>query len=30
MAYFQDKIGWEWPKKREKKKKSFCEFLPDL
>ena len=21
MAYFKAKIGWEWPKKREKKKK---------
>ena len=30
MAYFQAKIGWEWPKKREKKEKNCSdEFLPD-
>ena len=28
MAYFQAKIGWDWPKKREKKNRS-DEFLPD-
>ena len=29
MAYFQAKIGWQWPKKREKKKNRFDEFLPN-
>ena len=30
MASFQEKIGWEWPKKRENKKKNRSdEFLPD-
>ena len=31
MASFQAKIGWEWPKKRENKKKNRSdEFLPDM
>ena len=29
MAYFQAKIGWQWPKKREKKKNRSDAFLPD-
>ena len=29
MANFQAKIGWEWPKKREKKKNRSDEFLPE-
>ena len=28
MASFQAKIGWEWPRKREKKNRS-NKFLPD-
>ena len=28
MAYFQTKIGWEWPKKRENKNNHSNEFLP--
>ena len=27
MTSFPDKIGWEWPRKRENKKKSF-RFVP--
>ena len=29
MAFFQEKIGWEWLKKRQNKKSRFDEFLPD-
>ena len=29
MAFFQEKIGWEWPKKRQNKKSRFDEFLLD-
>ena len=29
MASFQDKIGWERPRKRENKKNRSNEFLPD-
>ena len=30
IASFQIKIGWEWPRKREKKKIRSDEFLPNL
>ena len=29
MASFQAKIGWKMPRKKEKKKNRFDEFLPD-